>query len=101
VLWLGAREGAEPFAALARSLEASLARRGFAPEPRGFTAHLTLGRVRNPGRDRTADLAAIPAPGGNAARFEVGGIDVVESRLAPKGSVYTVRARAELGGEAG
>jgi len=96
VLWLGAREGGEPFADLARALERSLASRGFAPEGRRFTPHLTLGRVREPGRDWTADLASVAAPAGPAARFEVGSIDLVESRLSPGGSVYTVRARAEL-----
>ena len=99
VLWLGASQGAEPFAALARALESALAKRGFAPEERRFTAHLTIGRVREPGRDWAADLAALPALEGTEARFEVASIDVVESRLAPKGSIYTVRARAELGAD--
>jgi len=96
VIWLGLSEGHEPFALLARALERALAKRGFAPEGRDFTAHLTLGRVREPGRDWTADLAAIAAPDGPAARFGVEAIDVVASRLSPGGSVYTVRARAEL-----
>jgi 2'-5' RNA ligase len=96
VLWLGLQRGHEPFAHLALSLERSLSSRGFAPEGREFSAHLTLGRVREPGRDWTADLEKAAAPEGAAASFEVAAIEVVESRLAPGGSIYTVRARAEL-----
>lgn len=98
VIWLGMAKGAEPLVKLATALEASLARHGFAPEGRPFSAHLTLGRVREPGRDWTADLAAIRAPEGAAARFTVDAIAVVESQLSPKGSTYTVRARGELAG---
>lgn len=101
VIWLGLDRGREPFAQLARSLERSLSSRGFAPEGRDFSAHLTLGRVRERGRDWTADLDRAAAPEGAAANFEVGAIEVVESKLAPGGSVYTVRARAELAGPPG
>ncbi len=98
VIWLGLAQGAEPLVRLAASLEASLARRGFAPEGRAFSAHLTLGRVREPGRDWTDALAAVRAPEGAAARFAVDSIAVVQSQLSPKGSTYTVRARGVLGG---
>jgi len=96
VLWLGVNSGNEAFARLAGALEASLERRGFAPEARDFTAHLTLGRAREPVRDWTADLSSTSAPEGADARFGVEAIDVVESRLSREGSVYTVRARAPL-----
>ena len=96
VIWLGVIHGGEPFAQLAGALERALAQRGFAPEGRDFTAHLTLGRVREPGRDWTSDLAAAPAPEGPAARFGVEAIDVVASRLSPGGSIYTVRLSAPL-----
>jgi len=96
VLWLGVNQGNEPFAKLAHALESALERRGFQPEGRDFTAHLTLGRVREPGRDWTAELTQASAPEGADARFGVEAIDVVESQLTKEGSVYTVRARAPL-----
>ncbi len=97
VLWLGLEHGAEPFVALARRLETSLARRGFAPEGRGFEAHLTLGRVREPGRDWSAPLAAAGTPAGDpAARVTVDAIACVESTLSPRGSIYRVWERAPL-----
>jgi 2'-5' RNA ligase len=95
VLWLGLAAGDAPFAKLARALEAALARRGFAPESRGFNAHLTLGRVREP-RDWTAALAGVGAPVADAARFAVDALQVIVSRLSSRGSIYTVRERAEL-----
>lgn len=96
VIWLGLNTGNEPFAQLAHSLEQSLARRGFEPEEREFSAHLTLGRVREPGRDWTAKLLEAGAPEGDAARFAVSEIAVVESQLSPGGSIYNVRERAKL-----
>lgn len=97
VIWLGLAEGAEPFVALAKRLESSLARRGFEPEARGFTPHLTLGRVREPAHDWTDALAATPSLAADpAARFTVNAISCVESTLSPKGSIYRVWHRAEL-----
>jgi 2'-5' RNA ligase len=98
VIWLGLNEGAEPFVALAKRLESSLARRGFEPEERGFEPHLTLGRVREPVRDWTDTLAAVPSLAAEpAARFPVHAISCVESTLSPKGSIYHVWHRAQLG----
>lgn len=97
VLWLGLSAGEEPFRALARRLEKTLARRGFAPEGHPFAPHLTLGRVRNPGHDwglalsAAGSLAAFPA-----ARFPVRALAVVESTLSPKGSIYRVRQEGVL-----
>lgn len=96
VLWLGLQQGSEPFARLAGSLEDALAKRGWQPESRDFSAHLTLGRVREPGFDWTPALTRIVAPEGPDARFAVEAIDVVESQLSRGGSIYTVRSRAPL-----
>lgn len=96
VIWLGMRAGAEPLAALAKALERSLATRGFEPEGRAFAAHLTLGRVREPREDWSAPLAAAHVGEGAMRRFAVDRLTVVESRLNPKGSIYTPRAEPRL-----
>ncbi|MFI5372249.1 MAG: RNA 2',3'-cyclic phosphodiesterase [Candidatus Eisenbacteria bacterium] len=97
VIWLGLTEGTAPFVALGKRVETALARRGFEPERRGFTPHLTLGRVREPSRDWTDTLAALPSIAADpAARFSVDALAVVESTLSPKGSIYRVWRRAEL-----
>lgn len=94
VLWIGMERGGESLARLAAALDAALARRGFAPEGRGFSAHLTIGRVREPRRDWTDALARVrPGPG---AGFRVERLAVVESRLHPAGSIYTVVEAAPL-----
>lgn len=50
VFWAGIRSGADELAALARAVDRALAPLGFAPESRPFRPHLTLCRVRDPGR---------------------------------------------------
>jgi 2'-5' RNA ligase len=96
VIWLGMTSGAEALIALAKDLEAELHRLGFERAEHPFSAHLTLGRVRNPGRDWSETLAA--AHVSNPPRFRVDRVLVVESQLSPKGSTYTVRAEGPLKG---
>jgi RNA 2',3'-cyclic 3'-phosphodiesterase len=50
VVWVGLAQGAGPCRTLAAAVEAALSPLGFAPEPRPFTAHLTLARLKDPGR---------------------------------------------------
>lgn len=97
VLWIGLTEGAEPFGVLAKRLETALEKRGFSRERKGFEPHLTIGRVRSPGRDWTGPLAGAgtldPEP---AARFHVSSIACVDSTLSPQGSIYRVYETARL-----
>jgi 2'-5' RNA ligase len=95
VIWVGMSEGGEALVVLARDLDRALAKRGFGAPDKPFSAHLTVGRVREPRRDWTAALAEA-RPAGLAARFTVDRICVVESQLNPRGSIYTVRAGAPL-----
>jgi len=99
VLWAGLAEGAAPLEALARDVEAALRRKGFDRADRPFAAHLTIGRVRQPGPDWTEALERTGtsfAGEGDAARFRVDRVLVVHSQLSPKGSIYTPRAEARL-----
>jgi 2'-5' RNA ligase len=89
-------EGGPALESLARDLDRSLAARGFGAADKRFSAHLTIGRVRQPGPDWTDRLAAASLPAGSA-RFTVDRIRVVESKLDPRGSIYTVRAEGLLG----
>jgi len=94
VLWAGMTTGAEPLLALARALDAALARRGFDRPDHPFSAHLTIGRVRDPRADWTERLAGVAVDA--AARFTVDRLCVVESKLSPRGSTYTVLHEARL-----
>jgi 2'-5' RNA ligase len=101
VLWAGLAEGAEPLEALAHDVEAALRRKGFDRADRPFAAHLTIGRVREPGPDWTEPLeqaAAAFRAEGDAAHFRVDRLLVVHSKLSPQGSFYTPRAEARLAG---
>jgi 2'-5' RNA ligase len=98
VLWLGLSVGAEELVALARAVEGALERSGFGRAERPFAPHLTIGRVRAPGRDWGAVLAeAARADTRPPLEFPVRRVVVVHSTLSPKGSVYRVSAEAPLG----
>jgi RNA 2',3'-cyclic 3'-phosphodiesterase len=98
VVWVGVRDGAEALTALAARVETSLARLGVPRERRGFSAHLTLGRVRSP-RNLEALLAAVRDEAETPlGRVTVGAIALVQSELDPAGSIYTELDRFALGG---
>jgi len=98
VVWVGVGDGAEPLVGLAGRIETALARLGFPKERRGFTAHLTLGRVRS-GRNAEALLAGLQEV--QAEQFgtlAAAAFELMQSELRPSGSVYTVLERFPLGG---
>jgi len=80
-------------AELAAAVERGAVAAGFAPEPRRFRAHLTLGRI--PGARPPALPGAADAPG---ARFRVGEAVLFRSDLSPSGARYTPLERMPLGG---
>jgi 2'-5' RNA ligase len=97
VLWLGMAEGGAALEALAKSLDEELKLVGFGRADMRFSAHLTIGRVRHPGRDWAARVAEAVAPADmKAARFKVTQLELIESELSPRGSIYTVRGRYPL-----
>lgn len=51
VLWVGTAKGGREMSALAAGIGNALTAVGIAPEARPFTAHLTLARIRHPGRE--------------------------------------------------
>ena len=100
MLWLGLTTGAAELVALAEALESALEPRGFERERRAFSPHLTIGRVRAGDADWTSKLAAAPPLDPAEAGFRVERLCVVESRLDPRGSVYTIREAVALAGPA-
>lgn len=98
VVWVGVEAGAEPLSGLAKDVEAAMAPLGFPKEKRGFSAHLTLGRVRSP-KNAAALLAALgQADAGPFGTVEVTRFELMQSELRPTGSVYTVLEKFPLGG---
>jgi RNA 2',3'-cyclic 3'-phosphodiesterase len=83
---------------LASAIDAATARLSFPPETREFRPHLTLGRVNGPGQDGWRDFLE------RSGRLDLGEFEVMEyvlfeSRLDPRGAVYTPLRRFPLGGE--
>ena len=93
VLWVGIDEGAEAAGRLASRVDEALAGLGFERETRPFSAHITLGRVREPRRN--ARLAAALS-GGAYGRQRTGHLSLMRSDLSPRGVRYTELAAVPL-----
>jgi 2'-5' RNA ligase len=97
VFWMGVRAGAAGLMALHAEIGCRLEPLGFEPERRGYSAHLTLARIKAVNRGEYGALRtmvrAIPAPGG---RSEVNAVTVFQSRVSSKGAAYTPLLRVPL-----
>jgi len=85
-----------PVYLLAEEVDQALVALGFPPEGRGFTPHVTLGRVREPGRNvaLTEALEAAAARGFGALPVER--VALMRSDLSPRGARYTELAATPL-----
>jgi 2'-5' RNA ligase len=92
VVWVGVQEPTGRLAALQDGVEEAMAHFGFKPEGRGFTPHLTLGRV---GRRSSAGQAAqvgsevAETTAGRLAEVSVDGFVLIRSVLKATGAEYT------------
>jgi 2'-5' RNA ligase len=95
VLWAGT--AASPaFTRLAADVDRALATLGFAAEARGFTPHVTLGRVREP-RPNPALASALQAAATRAyGLLRVDRVALMRSDLSPRGARYTELAAFPL-----
>ncbi len=89
VLWAGITEGAEQLKSVFAQLEPRVQGLGFAADPKGFSPHLTIARVRT-GRNKP-QLAEFVQKN---ARFDFGEVNAMclrleRSQLSPKGPTYT------------
>jgi 2'-5' RNA ligase len=97
VFWMGVRAGADALVALHAEIGGRLEPLGFEPERRGYSAHLTLARIKAVNRGAYGALRTMvrefPAPG---ARSVVNAATVFQSRVSSKGSAYTPVLRVPL-----
>ena len=89
VVWAGIQRGADELANVFKQLEPSLRRLGFKPDPKGFSPHLTIARVKT-GRNKTALIQRIK----DLADYEFGTVRaeclrLKKSVLTPKGPTYS------------
>lgn len=95
VLWLGI-ESAGAIERLAAAVEEAAREAGFDPEPRPFTPHLTLGRVRGARRARRA-AAAVRGWAPRGATESVREVVLYRSELGQGGARHVALARYPIG----
>jgi len=97
VIWAGTTDGAEELTKLAARVEGVCAEHGFEPESRPFRAHLTLGRVRQPGPN--AALAAVMAELSEAelGEAQIERVVLMKSELTRTGAIYHILEEKPLG----
>jgi 2'-5' RNA ligase len=98
VAWVGVTGGVEEARAVFSQLDERLAPLGFAREARGYTPHVTLGRVRELGRRAGRDLRAwLESTHAPLATMNVRDAVLYRSHLTPAGSRYECMCRIGLG----
>ena len=93
-LWAGAERTPE-LVGLRDKVEQALLRAGLPPEPRKFTPHVTLARLRNPPLDKVRDYLAAHAQF-RADPLPVEGFSLIASFPTKAGSVYEDQADYSL-----
>jgi RNA 2',3'-cyclic 3'-phosphodiesterase len=93
VIWVGIERGRADVEAYAARFQARVSALGFAPDPRGFTPHITL--ARNPGEAMDPSWAGRLSPDGAAFSFRE--CVLFQSVLSPRGSTYVALRRAVFG----
>jgi len=96
LIWVEVRGEVDAARGLAAAIDEATAHIGFPPETREFRPHLTLGRVKGPGRGNWRE-ALEQAGSSELGGFEVEEFVLFESRLDPQGAVYTALRRFPLG----
>jgi 2'-5' RNA ligase len=95
VLWVGVGSPSDTLKHLQASIETSLEGVGFAGEPRPFSPHLTLGRVKSQ-RNARRLVQALTEEGFAKRSFQASEIIVMRSDLKPTGAVYSPLAIIQL-----
>ncbi|MGH7304691.1 MAG: RNA 2',3'-cyclic phosphodiesterase, partial [Candidatus Rokuibacteriota bacterium] len=97
VVWAGVTDGASEMTELARRVDAALAALGLPRAERPFSPHVTLGRVRRPGRNPALTDALESASAREFGRIRVSSAALMRSELGPGGARYTELATVGLG----
>ena len=98
VVWAGVIGEVKKIRELQRRIENAMSSLGFEREGRSFVPHITLGRIKRPGRNRkmAAKLAAMSEY--SFGSFTIREVVLFKSQLHPEGAIYTALARIPLKG---
>ena len=93
VIWVGVQKGEGEVCRLQKNVEDRLSELGFKAEKRGFSPHLTLGRIKALGSrgEVLRSLRELNQP--EIGEIKVTKVSLMKSTLTPKGAIYK-----ELGG---
>ncbi|NOZ63108.1 MAG: RNA 2',3'-cyclic phosphodiesterase [Calditrichaeota bacterium] len=97
VFWIGVDEGGEKLAALASQIDKQVSHLGFEKEKRKYSAHLTIGRVKD---SRSIDLVKkriLENKDFSAGEFTAKSIFLIKSQLTGAGPIYTILKEIKLG----
>ena len=88
VIWVGIKDGYDNLRELSQNIDRAVKPFGFRPEKRKFSAHLTLGRVKDAGNieSLTSDLSRIEF---SSSKAKVSDVVFYQSVLRPQGPLYT------------
>jgi RNA 2',3'-cyclic 3'-phosphodiesterase len=96
VLWAGVVAGDGALAALAATVDTALASLGFPREARAFSPHITVGRVREPGRAPALTTLLSASQTRSFGRVAVNEVTLMRSDLSPRGARYTPLVQVPL-----
>lgn len=103
VVWVGLDKGADESKLLAEKIDEELSKIGFEKESRPFAAHLTVGRVRSPKNKEALKEKMLsfqgPGSGVRGPAQAVSSIILFQSKLTPKGPIYTKLHESKLKGQ--
>jgi len=89
VVWVGVKGDTNSLSQLQEQIEQEISSLGFEREARGFTPHLTLGRVKSPGGKEELLQKVEEDKGVKLGGFTVKSFYLFKSDLRPQGAVYT------------
>jgi 2'-5' RNA ligase len=99
VVWVGVGGETEHLLALHKKVEQALIPRGFTPDNRAFSPHLTLGRVREgaqPNELRRLGEGIAASETGEELSFSVNSLNLMRSQLTREGAIYSCLASFKL-----
>ncbi len=97
VFWVGVEKGSEELKNLAAKIDEVCSKLHFQKEERGYSAHLTIGRVRSQKRINPL-MEALQAMKFEGGSYHVDEVAVMKSDLLKTGAVYTVLHQIKLQG---
>lgn len=89
VLWIGVSQGADSLAALQSSVSREMKKLGFKPEKRGYSPHITLGRVKSPKNVEKLMHLLEAERRFHAGTFHATEIHLIRSVLSSEGPTYS------------